>query len=195
MKRPKLRNICIDYAQLNTPKSAITDEDIVVFLAGPTPQYGGSDPAKKSWRDIAIDIDNIVNPSHLRKVVLVCPEPQSRKWEDTKYGMSFGQITWENLWLERANIIIFWHETRWKPNKETLENCYHEKDQANIGIQFRFEVGLYIADKKKVRIFYVPEHAEGVAGVMWWFKFKKDSNLFIFDNYESVVCNTIQHIN
>jgi hypothetical protein len=74
-----------------------------------------------------------------------------------------------HLWLERADIIIFWHETRWKPNKQTLINCYHGTEYANIGIQFRFEVGLYISDIIKIKMFFIPSYADGVAGVLWWF--------------------------
>jgi hypothetical protein len=191
MNRPTLSNIRVEYAQSTTPEQSVKDSDTVIFLAGPTPQYGGSDPANESWRDImAADIDKTVRGMDRDRdssVVLVCPEPQSRRWEDTTYGMSSGQITWEHLWLERSNIIIFWHETRWKPNKQTLKNCYHGKEQANIGIQFRFEVGLYIANTNKIRIFYVPHHAKGVAGVIWWFNNKKDPKLYLFDDYKSVI--------
>lgn len=195
MNRPiSLKNVCVEYAQCKTPEESVTDDDIVVFLAGVTPQYGGPDPAKFSWRDsFTKNIDKILNNTN-SKIVLVCPEPETRRWQDTKYGMSGGQITWEHKWLERSNIILFWHETRWKPNKETLINCYHGPNMANIGIQFRFEVGLYIANKEKVRIFYVPDHAEGVAGVAWWFNNKKDSNLHSFDNVEAVVLQTVNSI-
>lgn len=194
MSRPIVNNIFIEYAQQSNP--TISDRDIVIFLAGPTPQYNGNDPATYSWRDgIAVDIDRCFNNIYTEdKIILVTPEPQSRKWEDTKYGMNDGQITWEHKWLERSNIIIFWHETRWKPNKETLKNCYHGKEIANIGIQFRFEVGLYISNVNKIRIFYLPKHAEGLAGVMWWLANKKDKNLFGFYKYDSIVLKTVDAI-
>jgi hypothetical protein len=144
-----MNNIYVEYAQKRDPN--ILNREIVIFLAGPTPQYGGSDPAKFSWRDTFI---TKLNSKINKKVIVVSPEPETKNWKDTKYGMTQEQITWEHKWLERSNIIVFWHETRWKPNKETLVNCYHGPDIANIGIQFRFEVGLYIANKEKIKIFY-----------------------------------------
>lgn len=195
MSRSRCRNISVEYAQQNYPSSNY-DNSIVIFLAGPTPQYGGSDPAHYSWRDRMISdidacLDDIVIDNNICAIV---PEPESRNWKSTKYGMTDEQITWEYLWLERSNIIIFWHETRWKPNSYTLKNCYHGKDIANIGIQFRFEVGLYIQNINKIRIFYIPSHAEGITGVLWWLSHKKDKKLSGYSNYELVLLETIDSI-
>jgi hypothetical protein len=99
---------------------------------------------------------------------------------------------WEHQWLERSDIILFWHETRWIPNNQTLINCYHGPNIANIGIQFRFEVGMYIADHRKVRIFYVPSHAEGVAGVEWWIKNKLESSIML--SIERTELNTLNNV-
>lgn len=202
MNRPDPKNIHILYAQNNIN---ISNHDIVIFLAGPTPQYGGNDPAIYSWRDdFANDLDfQLENQSGInlrptmkksnsieKNIILVSPEPSSRNWN----GMNNDQIAWEHKWLERANIIIFWHETRWKPNMQTLKNCYHGKEIANIGIQFRFEVGLYINNTNKIRIFYIPKHAEGVAGVLWWISNKRDENLFGYSNYNHVIIKTVKMI-
>ncbi|AYV84934.1 MAG: hypothetical protein Satyrvirus1_20 [Satyrvirus sp.] len=177
MNRPKLKNIFIEYSNKNSSlhPGSCSEDNIVIFLAGPTPSYP---LAQISWRDsLANYLDNAINKQKIghKKIILICPEPYERNW-------SFGpddQICWEHLWLERSNVILFWHETRWKPNRQTLINCYHGSDMANIGIQFRFEVGMYIADLRKIRIFYVPPHAEGVAGVEWWIKNKPDNLLSI----------------
>jgi hypothetical protein len=96
--------------------------------------------------------------------------------------------------LERSDIIIFWHETCWKPNVHTLQNCYHGSEIANIGIQFRFEVGHFIDKVDKIRIFYLPKYADGIAGVIWWISNKKDDNLHGFQDSNTVLNTTIQYL-
>ena len=83
------------------------------------------------------------------------------------------------------------------PNERTLINCYHGPHRANIGIQFRFEVGMYIADHRKIRIFYVPPHAEGVAGVEWWLQNKPESSdmLSVERDEVSTIINVANAIN
>ncbi|ATZ80439.1 hypothetical protein BMW23_0385 [Bodo saltans virus] len=193
MKRPIFSNLAVVYAQQHILSTNNKKSKIIVFLAGPTPQYGSNNPATYSWRDgFTKQLDNMLKiPSN---VIVVCPEPESRNWTDTKYGMTEGQITWEDKWLEMADIIVFWHETRWTPNEETLKNCYHGQNIANIGIQFRFEVGFYIGNKNKIRIFYIPSHAEGVAGVMWYLEHKSDNNLFAYPKECNVLDKTLKAI-
>src|SRR6187402_1168450 len=109
MNRPKLKNIYIEYSDTKSLSSKnLALNDIVVFMAGPTPLYP---LAKISWRDLFAEaLDSIFDNKKIgnRKIILVCPEPYERDWI---YGPD-DQIDWENKWLERCDIILFWHETR-----------------------------------------------------------------------------------
>ncbi len=162
MNRPQTKNIVVEYYNSLSSTQVSSEDDVVVFLAGPTPQYP---LAIYSWRDkFAEAIDSNIHNDQIqnRKIILVCPEPFERKWNHC----GFDAITWEHEWLERSDIILFWHETRWTPNIDTIRNCYHGENIANIGVQFRFEVGMYINDHRKIRIFYVPDHARKASQVL-----------------------------
>jgi hypothetical protein len=167
-----LKKVHVEYSRTTSlsPQNTISDDDIVVFLTGPTPAYP---LATWSWRDqFAIELDTLCQKLICdQRIILICPEPYDRNWSSAYAD----QLAWEHVWLERAEIILFWHETRWTPNNKTLINCYHGDKIANIGIQFRFEVGMYIADKRKVRIFYIPPHSEQTGGCRWWLKNKPET--------------------
>ena len=59
--RPQLKNIIIQYSNKNSlsPRELALPDDIVIFLAGPTPSYP---LAKVSWRDFfAQSLDNLID--------------------------------------------------------------------------------------------------------------------------------------
>ncbi|MHB1953029.1 MAG: hypothetical protein ACYCOU_04725 [Sulfobacillus sp.] len=188
----------IEYALKNYPQiwgPAEGHRGLVVFLAGVTPIYSGNDRARWSWRDkVAVRLDQMLAESHgvLPRIILACPEPEDRNWS----SVSGDELHWEHQWLERADIIVFWHETRWKPNRQTNENCYMGMNGriANIGVQFRFEVGMYIGRKDKVRIFYLPPHADGTGGARWWIRHKADQRLRWTDDEDALVAAIFQEL-
>lgn len=166
-----LKYISVHYSDRGVVAEPRPDQ-IVVFLAGVTPAYPR---ATWSWRDKVIaDLDRTLGTfvemnDMLRKhfpVLLICPEPSSRNWANGPDD----QIDWEQYWLQKSHIVLLWHETRWQSNDQTRRNCYMGADWANIGIQFRFEVGQFLCDQSRVRIVYRPPHAEQTAAVEWWLR-------------------------
>lgn len=86
--------ITVVYAGENPPEAW----DAAVFLAGPTPRR--EDVA--SWRPAALA--EIERQWHGGPLVVFVPEPP----DGTRFPSYDDQISWEERWLDAADVILFW---------------------------------------------------------------------------------------
>lgn len=134
-----------------------------VFLAGPTPRS----KSLKGWREEAIKFFK----KHKFEGTLIIPETEDSFSSEFAYST---QIDWEQEYLEKADIILFWVDRSF-PNMPAFTT--------NI------EYGYWLAKKPSKIMLGIPEGAPKVEYIKYT---ANKNNIEIENNLETLIIKTLK---
>lgn len=155
----------INSGEMYSPKN----QEKVIFLAGPTTRRDRKSKLITTWRKKALKLFE-THKKH-ESLVIVIPEPFI---EDEKVE---SQIAWEQIWLEKADKILFW-----------VARDYSKKMYATVT---NLEFGQFVAFGPEKVSYGRPKGTKSISSNDWH---AEKNGIEIFDNLKKIIDFTIESV-